>query len=164
MKIEIGADCQSLAASDTEEIKKTVIINASPDIVFRALIDETELTQWFSSERTVLEPQVGGAWMLKNCRSDIGNIHTMRGKMLEIIQDKKLSYTWNVDEYPDMPETIVTWTIELLDRGRISELKLVHSDLANNNFDDTEKNWSYFIGRLVEHCKDKQWPSYDLGQ
>ena len=164
MKIEIGADCQSLAESDTEEIKKTVIINASPEVVFRALIDETELTQWFSSERTVLEPQVGGAWMLKNCRSDIGNIHTMRGKILEIIQDKKLSYTWNFDEYPDMPETIVTWTIELLDGGRISEIKLVHSDLANNNFDYTEKNWSHFIGRLVEYCKDKQWPSYDLGQ
>ena len=148
---------------DTKEFKRTVIINASPDVVFRALIDETELTQLFSSERTILEPQVGGSWMLKNCRSDIGNIHTMRGKILEIIQDKKLSYTWNVDEYPDMPETIVTWMIEPLDGGRISEIKLVHSDLANNDFDDTDKNWSYFIGRLVEHCKDKQWYS-DLGQ
>jgi uncharacterized protein YndB with AHSA1/START domain len=144
-----------LTESDTEQIKRTVIISASPEVVFRALIDETELTQWFSSERTVLEPQVGGAWMLKNCRSDIGNIHTMRGKILEIIHDKKLSYTCNVDEYPDMPETIVTWTIELLDGGRISEIKLVHSDLANKDFDEIDKNWSYFIGRLVEHCKDK---------
>ena len=98
--------------SNTEDSKKTITINASPGVVFRALINETELTQWFSNERTVLEPQVGGAWMLKNCRSYTGKIHTMRGKMLEIIQDKKLSYTWNVDEYPDIPETIVTWTIE----------------------------------------------------
>jgi uncharacterized protein YndB with AHSA1/START domain len=149
--------------SNTEEIKKTITVNASPEVVFRALIDETELTQWFSNERTVLEPQVGGAWMLKNCRSDIGNIQTMRGKVLEIIQDKKLSYTWNVDEYPDTPEAIVTWTIEPLDGGCSSEIILVHSDLANNDFDDTDKNWSYFIGRLVEHCKDKPRSS-DLSQ
>ena len=91
--------------SDTEEVRKTIIINASPEIAFRALTDETELTQWFSNERTVLESQVGGAWMLKNCRSNnnnnTGEIHTMRGKILEIVQDKKLSYTWNVDEYPE---------------------------------------------------------------
>ena len=74
--------------SNTEEIKKTITINASPEVVFRVLINETELMQWFSNERTLLEPQVGGAWMLKNCRSYTGKIHTMRGKILEIIQDK----------------------------------------------------------------------------
>jgi uncharacterized protein YndB with AHSA1/START domain len=159
-----------LKESDTEEVRKTIIINASPEIAFRALTDETELTQWFSNERTVLEPQVGGAWMLKNCRSNnnnnTGEIHTMRGKILEIVQDKKLSYTWNVDEYPDIPETIVTWMIEPLDGGGSrSELMLVHSDLANNNdFDDADRIWSYFIGRLAEHCKDKQQQSSsDIG-
>ncbi len=155
-----------MTESDTEEIKKTLIINASPEIVFRALSDETELTQWFSNERTVLELQVGGAWMLKNCRSYTGKIHTMRGKILEIIQDKKLSYTWNVDEYPDISETIVTWMIEPLDEGRMSEIKLMHSNLANNDFVDTDKNWSYFVRRLLEHCKDKQQQQRysDLGQ
>ena len=149
--------------SGTKEIRVTILINASPDVVFRALIDETMLTTLFSNERTVLEPQVGGAWMLKNCRSYTGEIHTMRGKILEIIQDKKLSYTWNVDEYPDIPETIVTWTIEPLDGGCSSEIMLVHSDLANNDFEDTDKNWSYFIGRFVEHFKDNQQRSSDVG-
>lgn len=144
-----------MTEATTEEIKKTVIINASPEIVFRALIDETELTQWFSNERTVLESQVGGAWMLKNCRSGTGEIRTMRGKILEIVQDKKLSSTWNVDEYPDIPETIVTWTLEPLYGGRSSEIMLVHSDLVND-IDDASSNWSYFVGRLAEHCEEKQ--------
>ena len=141
-------------ANSKEEIKKTIIVNASPDVVFRALTDDAELTHWFSNERTVLEPQVGGAWMLKNCRSDIGNIHTMRGKVFEIIQDKKLTYTWNDDEYPDLPETIVKWTLEPLDGGRMSEVILVHSNLANY-YDDADRNWTYFIGRLVEHCEKR---------
>ena len=143
-------------ANNTEEIKRIVIIHANPELVFRALIDETELTQWFSNERTVLEPQVGGAWMLKNCRSDTGEINTMRGKILEIIQDKKLSYTWNFDEYPDRPETFVTWKLEPLDGGSRSEIILVHCGLANNSFDGLERNWSYFIVRLAEHCKKTQ--------
>lgn len=45
----------------TEEIRKPVVMNASPEIAFRVLTNESELTQWFSNERTVLEPQVGGA-------------------------------------------------------------------------------------------------------
>jgi uncharacterized protein YndB with AHSA1/START domain len=142
-------------ANNKEEIRKTIIINASPEVVFRALTDETELTHWFSNEKAVLESQVGGAWMLKNCRSYTGEIHTMRGKVLEIVQDKKVSYTWNLDDYPDIPETIVTWMIEPLDGGSRSEIMLVHSDLAND-FDDTSSNWSYFIGRLAEHCEKKQ--------
>jgi uncharacterized protein YndB with AHSA1/START domain len=144
-----------MTEANTEEIRKSVIINASPEIVFRALTDETELTHWFSNEKAVLESQVGGAWMLKNCRSYTGEIHTMRGKVLEIIQDKKVSYTWNLDDYPDIPETIVTWMIEPLDGGSRSQIMLVHSDLAND-FDDASSNWSYFIGRLAEHCEKKQ--------
>ena len=144
-----------MTEANTEEIRKSVIINASPEIVFRALTDETELTHWFSNERTVLESQVGGAWMLKNCRSYTGEIHTMRGKVLEIIQDKEVSYTWNLDDYPDIPETIVTWMIEPLDGGSRSEIMLVHSNFANY-YDDADRNWSYFIGRLVEHCEKKE--------
>lgn len=144
-----------MTEATAEGIRKSVIINGSPGIAFRALTDESELTQWFSNERTVLEPQVGGAWMLKNCRSYTGEIHTMRGKVLEIVQDKKLSYTWNVDEYPDIPETIVTWMIEPLDGGSRSEIMLVHSELANN-FGDADRIWSYFIGKFAEHCKEKQ--------
>jgi uncharacterized protein YndB with AHSA1/START domain len=89
--------------------------------------------------------------MLRDCRSDIGNIHTMRGKVLEIIQDKKLSYTWNVDEFPDIPETNVTWTIEPLDGGSRSEIMLVHSNLTDDS-DDADRIWSYFIGRFADHC------------
>ena len=68
--------------------------------------------------------------MVKKCRYYTGKIHTIRGKVLEIVQDKKLSYTWNVDEYPDIPETIIAWRIEHLDGGTRSEIMLVHSDLT----------------------------------
>jgi hypothetical protein len=49
--------------------------------------------------------------MLKNCRSYTSEMNTMRGKVLEILQDKKLPYAQNADEFPDIPEAIVTWMI-----------------------------------------------------
>jgi len=38
--------------------------------------------------------------------------------------------------------------------GRMSEVILVHSNLANY-YDDADRNWTYFIGRLVEHCEKR---------
>ncbi len=73
---------------------------------------------------------------------------------MEIIQDKKLSYTWNVDEYPGFPETIVTWTLESLDGGSKTKIMLVNSGLGSE-FGDVEYGWSHLLGRLAEHCKKK---------
>lgn len=70
--------------------------------------------------------------MVKNCRSGTGKIHTIRRKVLQIVQGKKLSNTWNVDEYPDIPETIVRGVIAPLDGGSRSKIMLVHSDLTHD--------------------------------
>jgi uncharacterized protein YndB with AHSA1/START domain len=102
----------------------------------------------------MLELQVGGAWVFKNRSSDTGENQTMRDKVLEIIQDKKLSYTWNVDDYPDFPETVVTWMLEALDGGSKTKITLVYYGLVGD-FGDVENGWSYFIGRLAEHSKKK---------
>jgi uncharacterized protein YndB with AHSA1/START domain len=119
-----------MTETSTKESKKTIVIDASPEVVFRALTDEKELTQWFSNQRAMLELQVGGAWVFKNRSSDTGENHTMRGRVLEIIQDKKLSYTWNVEEHPDFPETVVTWMLEALDGGSKTKITLVHYGLV----------------------------------
>ena len=40
-----------------EEIKKTIVIDASPELVFRAITDPNELTNWFP-DQAILEPKV----------------------------------------------------------------------------------------------------------
>ena len=44
---------------DYDIIKKDIVINASVDKVFSALIDPEQLTQWFPNVATI-EPRVGG--------------------------------------------------------------------------------------------------------
>ena len=55
-----------------------------------------------------------------------------------------------------MLEIIVTWIVEPLDGGSRSEIMLVRSHLANNDVDNADRIWSYFIGKFAEHCKEKQ--------
>ena len=78
------------------EIKKTIIIDASPEIVFKAITEPEELTQWFP-DQAILEPKVGGRvrlvtlkeihpeWKLeRDCISE--------GIIKEFVPNKKLSY------------------------------------------------------------------------
>jgi uncharacterized protein YndB with AHSA1/START domain len=44
---------------DKIEIKKSIVINASPEVVFRALTDPKELTNWFP-DSAVFIGRIGG--------------------------------------------------------------------------------------------------------
>jgi uncharacterized protein YndB with AHSA1/START domain len=41
------------------EIRKTIVIDASPEVIFKAITDPEELTQWFP-DQAILEAKVGG--------------------------------------------------------------------------------------------------------
>jgi uncharacterized protein YndB with AHSA1/START domain len=45
----------------TEEIviEKNIVIYASPEVVFKAITDQEELTNWFP-DQAILEPKLGG--------------------------------------------------------------------------------------------------------
>jgi len=142
----------------TEEIRKTIVIDAPPAIVFSALTDEKELTQWFPNQGAVLEARVGGAVEFKFLRPD-GAKHTMRGKILEIIPGSKLSYSWKFDSAPDLGE-VVTWTLEPVD-GSKTRVTLLHTGFKKPSQEDIESGmsleagWSHFIIQLANHCKGR---------
>jgi len=43
----------------TIEVRKSIVINASPEVIFKAITDPQQLTQWFP-DQAILEPRVGG--------------------------------------------------------------------------------------------------------
>jgi uncharacterized protein YndB with AHSA1/START domain len=45
--------------SETMEIRKNILIDASPEVVFKAIIDPNEFTNWFP-DQVILEPKIGG--------------------------------------------------------------------------------------------------------
>jgi uncharacterized protein YndB with AHSA1/START domain len=80
----------------TTEIKKSIVIDASPEVVFKAITDPDELTNWFP-DQAILEPKVGGRMKFsfrKEENSECRQRSTHEGTITEFIPDKKISYTW----------------------------------------------------------------------
>ncbi len=98
------------------DIRHTVDIDGSREAVFETLIRPEQLERWIASNATI-EPRVDG-------RYDFGWKGTGPVKILELIPNEKLSYSWTEAE----TETVVTWSLEGSE-GK-TRLTLVHSGFA----------------------------------
>ena len=147
---------------ETIEIKKSVVIDASPEVVFRAITDPNELTNWFP-DHAILEPKVGGKMKFSfykeksekrtGCTADA----FPEGTVKEFIPNKKLSYTWQHNDVPEFPETVVTWKLEEIDANK-TRVELIHSGFTGKedrkSSKEHDQGWTYFLGRLEKYCKD----------
>ncbi len=143
------------------EIKKIIEIDAFPEAVFSAISDAQELTQWFP-DAAILEPKVGGKFKLsflkdsKNSRMKLDMDFINEGKVLEIIQNKKLVHTWQWQAFSDFPQTIVTWELEQVNNK--TRLTLTHSGFTGKeegpaSLEEHNKGWSFFLNGLISYCK-----------
>ena len=104
---------------ETIGIKKKMVIDASPEVVFKAITDPNELTNWFP-DQAVLEPKVGGKmkfsfYKKKRNQASRRMDYFPEGTIIEFIPNKKLSYTWEHSNMPDFPRTVVTWELEKME-------------------------------------------------
>lgn len=146
------------------EVRKTIEIDASPDVVFNALTKDDELTQWFPNQ-AIFEPKVGGKMhftFLAASSQKMDKDHILEGKILEFVPNKKLVYTWMPDNTykPDdipPPTTKVTWNLEEIDKNK-TRVTLIHSGFTKEMekmFKETTAGWNYFTARLADYCKKK---------
>jgi uncharacterized protein YndB with AHSA1/START domain len=139
------------SAEETIEIKKTIIIDASPQAVFKAITDPGELTNWFP-DSAVFEGSVGG--QVRFSFNKEGSKKVKEGIVKEFVPNKKVSYTWPLD-IPGSPETTVTWKLEEIDPHK-TKVELVHSGFtgkeeAKLSMKEYDQGWSYFLGRLKDY-------------
>ena len=103
-----------MISTNDREIRKIVVIDAPPDMVFKAISDEKELTEWFP-DLAVLEPRIGGKVRFTFYRKNSENQdrdYSPEGEVLEFIPNQKISYTWEHKDVAGFPRTIVTWQLE----------------------------------------------------
>jgi uncharacterized protein YndB with AHSA1/START domain len=148
------------------EIRKIVEIDASPEIVFQAITDPNELTNWFP-DHAILEPKVGGKFKFsfyKDSKKSGSKAKEHRmdffpeGKVLEFMPNKKVSYTWQHKAVPDFPETVVTWELEPIGKNK-TRVKLTHSGFTGKEGDmykEHNEGWSHYINELILYCKEKR--------
>jgi uncharacterized protein YndB with AHSA1/START domain len=145
--------------SDDAEIRKSVEIDAPPDVVFRALTDENELVRWMPTEAK-MDPHVGGDlrfrfhWEARNVDTEVV------GKIVELVPGKKVAYTWvaamRSDRAParmdDAPAALVTWSLQELP-GKRTRVTLVQKGFDQRYRQDGESGWEHFLAQLKEHCR-----------
>lgn len=141
--------------SDTE-IRKTIEVDAPPEVVFRALSIQEEITQWFP-DQAVLEPRVGGKVrfsFFSKGKKPVDRDFFPEGEVTEFVPNKKISYTWIPSGIPGFPKTTVTWSLEAAGEGR-TRVTMVHSGftgMPHELFREHSYGWDYFTGRLARYC------------
>jgi len=147
------------------EIRKTIVIDASVEIVFKTITDPQELTKWFP-DQAALEPKIGGKMKFSFYKEKSTDEHAReidynpQGTVKELIPDKKVSYTWQLKDIPEFPETTVTWELEKIDANK-TRVVLTHSGFTGReggklSFTEHDNGWTYFLGRLEKYCKGKR--------
>jgi uncharacterized protein YndB with AHSA1/START domain len=114
--------------SATNTVRLTRILKAAPPRVFEAWTTPEGMKRWASpGEMTVpsatADLRVGGRYEIR-MRAPDGAEHRVAGVYREIVAPGRLVYTWQWQDQPGAPETIVT--VEFRAHGTGTELVLLH--------------------------------------
>jgi uncharacterized protein YndB with AHSA1/START domain len=150
----------STTKEETLEVMKNIVIDAPPEVVFKAITDQNQLTNWFP-DQAILETKVGGKMKFgfyknskrgnQECGRDRDYFH--EGTITEFILNKKISYTWEDSYEPDFPRTVVTWELEKIDKDK-TNLKLLHTGFkADEKVKQYDEGWSHFLNELIKYCE-----------
>lgn len=143
-------------SANSEPIVKEVMLDATPQKVWKAITDKDEMKKWYFDLKE-FKAVPGFEFEFEGGPNDRIYIHQCR--VIEVIPLKKLSYTWSYQGYQGT--TLVGF--ELFEEGQRTRLQLTHEGLesfeVNNNPDLDKKNfdagWSHIIGTSIKEYIDK---------
>jgi uncharacterized protein YndB with AHSA1/START domain len=137
------------------DIEKNIVIDASPEVVFRAITNQVELTNWFP-DQAILEPKLGGKVKFSFYKDKEREHREFdffpEGTIIEFIQNKKVSYTWQEPNTPEFPRTVVTWELEEIENNK-TRVKLLHTGFESGKLFKHDEGWSYFLYQLQKYCE-----------
>ena len=125
-------------------IEKKITVNAPLSRVWKALTDPEELSQWMLMQTTFV-PEINKDFTFKTYPGQEMQAF-FKCKVIEIVQNKKLSFTWNMNSMD--ADTLVT--IELKQAGNQTELTLVHT------------GWDNLPSETAEQMKESHSKGWDL--
>ncbi len=130
----------------TGTIRQKVVLDATPDEVYNALMDAKTHAK-FTGSRATIVPKVGGritAWD-----------NYITGKNLELVKGKRIVQEWSTSEWPDgYPPSKLTITLKKT--GDKTELSMVHSKVPRAQMKSYNGGWKeWYWNPLKEYFKNK---------
>jgi uncharacterized protein YndB with AHSA1/START domain len=130
------------------------LFNAPVSVIWKALTDKTEMKKWYF-DVSDFKPQAGFEFTFNGGSEEKIYVHLC--KVIEVVPEKKLSYSWRYTGYDG--NSLLTF--ELFPEGNKTRLKLTHEgletfpqvspDFARSSF---EAGWTYIIGTSLQKYLD----------
>ncbi len=135
-------------ASTTVRLSRS--LKAAPARVFEAWTTAEGLKQWAAPGEMIVasavaDLRVGGRYEI-TMRAPDGAVHRVGGAYREIETARRLVYTWQWQDRPDAPETVVT--VEFRSQGTGTEIVLVHELPDTDAKDRHEHGWIGCLEKL----------------
>ena len=134
-----------------QKVTVTRLINAPQARVYKAWTDVEEMKRWTAPGPLFLDSfecdfRVGGKYRLAMAGPD-GESYVAVGTYKVIDPPKKLVYTWKWGSQPASdPDSLVT--VMFNDRGRKTEVVVLHEGLKSDAQKDHEEGWSGSLDKL----------------
>jgi uncharacterized protein YndB with AHSA1/START domain len=141
----------------TGELVMSERIRATPDQVFRYLVEPDKLVRWMGVEAQI-DPRPGGAFWL-----DVTGENIAAGNYVEVDPPHRVVFTWGWEGSEEVPPGSSTVAFTLTAEGDETIVELVHSGLPGGQSDEHVRGWTYFVGRLVRAAEGQVLEAQDPG-
>jgi len=134
-------------------------INVSPARVYEAWTDPAQLREWFGPENVrtrnlTADVRVDGKYRW-DLTSPEGEDMSAFGEYKELVQGKKIVFTWQWDEDETWENRSSVVTVELFERRGGTELRLKHEQLPSEESRDRHnEGWNSLLARLEQFLSE----------
>ena len=118
-------------------------VGVPPDRVFTYFTDADKWIAWQGTEAEIdLAP--GGVW-----RVNVTGDGFASGRVVEVIENERIVFTWGWEEGPPVPPGSTTVAIDLMPDGNGTLIRLTHSDLPPDLVEIHRAGWEHYVPRLA---------------
>lgn len=118
-------------------------VSVPPEEVFTYFTDPARWLAWQGTEAEI-ELAPGGIW-----RVNVTGDGFASGRVVEVVENRRVVFTWGWEQGPPVPPGSTTVAIELLPDGDGTLIRLTHSDLPPDQVEIHRSGWEHYLPRLA---------------
>jgi uncharacterized protein YndB with AHSA1/START domain len=118
-------------------------VSVPPEKVFTYFTDAEKWTAWQGTEAEI-ELVPGGVW-----RVNVTGDGFASGRVVEVVENKRVVFTWGWEQGPPVAPGSTTVAIELLPDRDGTLIRLTHSDLPPDQIEIHRSGWEHYVPRLA---------------
>ena len=133
---------------ETRTIMHDIMLSASPEEVFEALLDSAKHSQFTGAEAHI-DRTPGGSFSCYGGR--------LSGTMLELRPHERIVERWRAGDWPEGHYSRLTFDLEAIDGGRQTRISMTQTDVPADQFDDINQGWrTYYWSKMAPYFREQK--------